>query len=267
MNPPDFMALAHRFNQPGIQALALMGSYARNAAGRFSDIDLVRYTRTEEAELPGSGSHLIDGRLVVVSQVTPKQVEESFMQPEIAVEAIAGLRQAQPLLDREGIFAAIQQRAWAFRWDETMQAKANRWASRQMVGWIEEVHKGLEGLRSNDIGRLLHARFGCSWGLTRVMCVQRGVLLSGDNALYHQVIAAVGPDTDWARLCQTAFGIEQSGQRLSLREEVIAGLRLYSLTAQMLEDILEEGDASLVMETAALINQTLEGEFTNDANL
>jgi hypothetical protein len=64
-----------------------------------------------------------------------------------------------------------------------MQARANQQASAMLVGWFEEVHKGLAGLQQNDIGRLLNARHGLSWGLGRVMKVQRGILMSGDNAV------------------------------------------------------------------------------------
>jgi hypothetical protein len=54
---------------------------------------------------------------------------------------------------------------------------------------------------------MLHARFGCSWGLTRVMCVQRGVLLTGDNALFDEVGSALGQDSAWTQKCHLAFGI------------------------------------------------------------
>ena len=133
-----------------------------------------------------------------------------------------------------------------------MQNKADQWASSQMVGWIEEVHKGLEGLRSSDTGRLLHARFGCSWGLARVMCVWRGVLLSGDNALYEEVTAAVGRNSEWSHLCRTVWGIGPDPS--TLHDEVKAGLQLYNLTATMLSKILLAEDQPLIHDTIALIN-------------
>jgi hypothetical protein len=234
-----------------------MGSHARGEPGPFSDVDLVRFLRSDGTELPGSGSYLIDSRLVVVSDVTPTQVQASFTEPDIAVETIQGLRSGRSLIDRYNKFSAIQQRAHEFQWDDAMQAKANRWASRQMVGWIEEVHKGLEGLRSGDIGRLLHARFGASWGLARVMCVQRGVLLSGDNALLKEVSTAVGDDSEWTRLSRLAFGIGSAGSAVSLHEAVLAGLQLYIVTAEMLKDVLQPQDAPPVLETSEQIKRSL----------
>ncbi len=251
----DFEALAAQFNHPDTRSVVLMGSHARGTAGPYSDVDLIRFTKDDKTVLPGSGSHLINGRLVVVSDVTPTQLEAAFEQPERVVESIQGLRTGRALLDPHHTFSAIQQRAHSFRWDDEMQAKANRWASRQMVGWIEEVHKGLEGLRRNDTGRLLSARFGCSWGLTRVMCVQRGVLLSGDNALFEEVIEAVGHDTQWSQFCRTVFAA--GPKPVTLRQQVSAGLQLYNLTAEMLAGILLPEDQPLIFATMPLIKRAM----------
>src|SRR5262249_32697843 len=156
----------------------------------FSDIDIVRFTNG--SELPGAGSHFMDRYLMVVSDVTAEHVERWFSDPEAATDSIMGVRSAQVLLDRDGYFAGIQTRARAFAWDQTMQTSANQQASAMLVGWIEEVHKGLAGLQQNDIGRLLNARHGLSWGLGRVMKVQRGILMSGDNAFYDELAQEMG---------------------------------------------------------------------------
>lgn len=250
----EFYKLAERFDLPEVAAVALMGSFARDEAGPFSDVDLVRFTFEDIDALPGNGSYLINGRLVVVSQITPKQVERGFTEPETAVEVIAGLRNGRGLIDKVGMFAAIQARARSFHWDDTLQRKANLWASKQMVGWIEEVHKGLEGIRRGDVGRLLNARFGCSWGLTRVMCVQRGVLLAGDNTLLAQVTHVMGSNSRWSQLCRQAFGI---GQAYTLEEEVAAGLKLYVETAVHLQDHFHTAHAPLIQAAVERIEANI----------
>jgi hypothetical protein len=171
------------------------------------------------------------------------------------VETIQGLRSGHALIDRDSFFRALQDRAIAFHWDEQMQTRANQWASSQLVGWIEEIYKGLEGLRSGDTGRLLHARFGCSWGLARVMCVQRGILISGDNALFEEVITGVGYDSAWAHLLRSVYGA--GSEPSMLKDQVRAGLQLYSLTATMLADIVLEKDQVLVTNMVSLINEAL----------
>lgn len=250
--PPNFEALAQRFNGPGVRAIALLGSHARGDAGPYSDVDLQRFVDEAPGELPPGGSHLIDGNLVVVGTVSPAEVDAWFSEPQHVTNMVAGLRHAQALLDRDGAFAQIQARAHAFTWDSAMQAKADAYASEQMVGWIEEVHKALQGLLFDDMGRLLLGRFGLSWGVLGIVKVQRGVLLTTENELLTRVIESVGVHTEWARLCRTAFGLHDASQSPpSVYDEVRAGLRLYVETATLLVNVIQA-------EHAPLINQTVE---------
>ena len=249
-NAPDFNSLAQQFIHPDVHAIALMGSFARGDAGAHSDVDLVRFTANHTPPLPDNGSHLINGRLVVVSQVTENDVAQWFSQPEIAVDVVAGVRQAQALVDSTHYFEAIQKRAHQFVWDDAMQQKANLWASEAMVGWIEEVHKGLEGLHRNDVGRLLNAKHGLTWGMARVLIVQRGILLPGDNAFYAQLLNDMGQDSSWVKWWQIAFGL---GPPTTLQEQIIAGLRVYLQTAVLLQDILQPNDKSLIQQTTQRI--------------
>ena len=250
-NAPDFNSLAQQFIHPDVHAIALMGSFARGEAGLHSDIDLVRFTSNHTPPLPDNGSHLINGRLVVVSQVTENDVEQWFSEPEIAIDVMAGVRQAQALVDPHHYFEAIQKRGNQFVWDDTMQQKANRWASQAMVGWIEEVHKGLEGLHRNDVGRLLNAKHGLTWGMARVLIVQRGILLQGDNAFYAQLLADVGENSTWAKWWQIAFGINEP---TTLHEQIVAGLKVYLETAVLLEDALQPNDKPLIQQTTQRIS-------------
>ena len=201
---PDFGALSTHFRARDVVAVALTGSYARGDAGRFSDVDLVRFY-AEGVGNGGAETHFIDGFFIVVSDVRPAQVAEWFYKPDQASATIAGLRSARPLWDPQAFFTNIQYKARVFSWDAEMQARADAWASSQMVGWIEEAQKGLAGLRSSHEGRLLNARFGLSWGLVNVMRVQRGVLISGDNGTYPEVIQNIGPGSRWAALSRLAF--------------------------------------------------------------
>jgi hypothetical protein len=247
-----------RFAPDEAAGVLLAGSRARGSAGPFSDVDWVRLSSNDEP-LPGDGSYLIDGRLIIVSTLRPSLIETIFTEPKAACDYIMGLRSAQVLLDRDGQLARLQRRARDFVWDSEMQAKANQWAAEEMVGIIEEAHKGLEGLRRNDIGRMINARYGLSWMLSNIMKVQRGVLLSGDNGIWHEVNRAVGETTLWVRLRHTAFGIEGvTGQPPTLRDQIIAGLHLYVLTAEQLDGTLPSQEGELVRATVARIQEELE---------
>lgn len=246
-----------QWDSPRPQAIALLGSYARGDAGPFSDVDLL-FLMAADAPPPTRTSFLVADRLVTVNAVRPDQIDGWFTEPEQAVNGVAALRDGIALQDPHGLFAPIQRRAHAFRWTAEMQAKADRFASRELVGLIEEAHKGLEGLRRNDIGRLLNARFGLSWLLARVVRVQRGILGNSDNSFYDDVCASLGQESRWSRLLATAFGIATADSPSpSLHEEVVAGLQLYCETARLLAATLQADDRPLIDATVRRIETEL----------
>jgi hypothetical protein len=155
----------------------------------------------------------------------------------MATTVIQGLRDGRIVFDPDGSFAAVQERAGRFTWDEAMRRKAAVWISGQLVGWAEEALKGLEGLARDDSARLLQARHGLSWGMNRVMQVHLGVLVSGDNGFLTEVGHAAGEDSIWTGLRNRAFGITCE----ILGEQVQAGLELYVETVRLVAaDILPE---------------------------
>jgi hypothetical protein len=206
-------------------------------------------------------THLIDQMFVVTSDVTPSQVNKWFVHPDKASSCIAGVRTARPLWDPSSHFAEIQARARSFVWDESMQAKANAWASEQMVGWIEEAQKGLEGIRRHDTGRMLNARHGLSWDLTNVLRVQRGILIASDNTTYSEVAESLGLDSPWVKLSRMVFRIAEG---LTLEDQVSAGLQLYVLTVDLLETAIRQEDKPLLREIVQRIESELK-EVSNKA--
>lgn len=249
--------LVRRFAGEGVQALALFGSHARGDAGPWSDVDVVRFLAAN-APAWEVETHLLADRLVVVSSVTPAAVESWFTAPEEATHAIVGLRQAQALFDPAGVFAALQARAHAFTWDAAMQTRADQWAGRQMVGWIEEAHKGLEGLRRGDVGRLLQARHGLSWGMLRVLIVQHGIVLASENDLLAALATAMAREDALLDLLTAAFGMAGvDGTPPSLRAQVIAGLQVYVQIAEHLAPHLAPDAAALIMHVAEHIRTSI----------
>ena len=262
--PIDLVATVEQFDGPAVVAFAVMGSYARGEAGGHSDVDLVRFLEgSSPADLPPAGSYLethgAGETLLVVSDVDPNAVEACFSDPESITTYLAGLRSARPVLDRKGYLARVQQRALDFSWTEELIASRVAAAARAMVGWIEEAHKGLQGLARGHVGRLLNARFGLSWGLTRVVKLHRGILLSGDNGTYDETAQVMGRDSEWCRLRDSAFGIGPEDGLPGLGEQVRAGLSLYLLTAALFEEepAPPEVEMALIRRTCALIERSL----------
>lgn len=257
LSSSDIDELIRRFDQPDVvQALILTGSYARNEAGPHSDIDLVRFV-VAGTQVTDDGTHLFHNRaLITVSTYSPTEYERWFTAPHEATQWIAGIRVARVLLDRERFFTdGLQLRARNFVWDAAMQARANVDATRRMAGWCEEANKGLEGLRrGNDIGRLLNACHGLTWGLSEIIQIQRGVLVSSDNNAFHEIELALVGDERLIELRRMAFGLTSVGE---LRERVTAGLQLFALLAEQMDGVWQGSDAETVRYTAAQIRHSV----------
>ena len=235
-----------------------MGSHARGTNQRYSDIDLARFTNAHGHGRRQAFQGLIGDQLVIVNDLGDAAVADIFTQPEVASSYLAGIRHGRALRDRQGVFAAIQARAQAFIWDATMQTKANAWASAELMGWGEDMRKGLAGLVANDTGMLLNARFASSWGLSRIMQVQRGVLLASGNDFFAAVNSAMGLDSVWVRLRQLVFAVTTiQGAPPSLRTQVLAGLLLYRETAHCFQAIVCQEDKAVIGQTVQLIEAAL----------
>ncbi|CAF0793001.1 unnamed protein product [Adineta ricciae] len=250
----DIDELIHRFDQSDVvQALILMGSYARNEAGPCSDIDLVRFV-VKGAKLSNDGTHLFQNRtLITLCTVDENDYEQWFTDPYEATKWIAGLRIARALVNRNGFFTnGLQTRAHDFVWSDEMQSRANVEASRRMVGWCEEANKGLEGLRrSNDNGRLLNACHGLSWGLSEVIQIHRGILVSSDNNAFNEIELALGDNERMIDLRRVTFGI--TGIK-TLRQRVLAGLQFFVLLAEQMFDVWQGTDREIIQHTVEKIH-------------
>lgn len=254
----DLEQLIQRFDQhDAVQALVLVGSYARNDAGPYSDIDLVRFVHSGR-KCTDDGTHLDrNNRLINISSVEPEEYEKWFVEPYQATKWIAGLRIARVLIDRDGFFVCgLQERARNFIWTSTIQSRASIDACQRMIGWTEEVHKGLEGLhRGNDYGRLLHAIHGLSWGLSEVLQIQHGVLISSDNSLFEQIELTLGEEKNMIKLRRITFGIDGC---YTLGERVRAGLEFYILLYEQMKIIWQEYDIRTIEQTVEQIREFLE---------
>lgn len=241
-------------DKQGIEAIALMGSYSRGEAETYSDIDIVCLLPTGMNKRPGS-IDIIEDKYVVTSYVTIDEVEKWFVDPKLATEYILGLQKAKPLFDPNGTLAKLKLRACQFEWTEKLQAKANKMVSQELVGWMEEVHKALQGLLSNDVGRMLNGLFGLTFGIFGVVRVYKGILLDGENSIYSKIVASYGPDSRFAQLSSKAFGV---GPTESIQERVVAGLLLFDTVTDEVMELLEDKDKAAVTLAKREIHHELE---------
>jgi hypothetical protein len=236
--------------------IALGGSYARGQAHAYSDVDILHLVTT----LPPENKRYIlkyqSGPLISVSAKTVAAEREKLSQPEKAIWAVPGLRQLRILLDNDGSLAQLQQEARAFTW-EPLQAAADEYASRLVVGNAEEAHKVLGGLVTRDESAALHAVLGLYLGMAQAFSVQRGILIHTENAYFRLVQDVAGRDSAWTRYFRLAVGLDAGPPEQPPAEaRGIAALQLYRETARMLRSILQREHAEVVDGTLALIEQS-----------
>lgn len=260
----DIDKLIQRFDKPDVvQALILTGSYARNEAGPNSDIDLVRFV-IAGTKLSDDGTYLNENKVLVnLLTVEPDDYEKWFTEPSQVTKWIAGIRIARALVDRENFFTdGLQVRAQNFTWDISMQISANIEASHRMVGWCEEANKGLEGLqRHDDTGRLLNACYGLSWGLSDVIQIQRGLLITSDNNAFIEVESVLDDNTEMIKLRRIVYG---TIEHYTLRQRVIAGLQLFVLLAEQMSNIWQATDAPIIEHTVDKIRHFYPSLFSEN---
>ena len=220
-------------------SIVLVGGWARAQVQKHSDIDILRLYPNEVKEK--NEFKQLQGEYFSISNISKNEIEAWFSEAQIAVDVIEGLKAAIILKDENDFFASIQNRAKTFVWNPALQKKADIWASKALKGWVEEANKGLNGLLLNDIGRLLQARYGLSWGLSKVVQVSKGILVSGDNASFDEINQAMKEHRNWVELRKKSFGISNN-----LNDAVVAGLLLFVETADLLEPTLRKEDQSTI---------------------
>ncbi len=220
-------------------AIALAGSYARGDATRWSDVDIIRYATAMPATSEERYTLAIrDGRLVSISTTTIAAKQAEMTQPEMAIFAVPGLRQARILHDPSGALAALHQQALDFTW-EPLRAAASAWASEMVMGQAEEAHKLLGALSRHHESAVLYAAHGAVLGLTRAVAVGQGVLIESENSYYRQVWETAGLDSAWTRYHRIAAGFVADARHETPVDAIgSAALHLYRETAHLLRPML-----------------------------
>ena len=259
--PDEFLAkIVAELDEDKVTAIILHGSYVRGeAVPPYSDIDLVRIT--QENLLSGSYEEkqflYREGYLLSVSSRPLSVYRQRFIQPERAIFAIPGVREACILLDKQGEFHKFQQEAWQWTW-EPLQTAADAYASQLLVEQTEIALKLLRALALHDSLALSEMITELFVAVTDAVAVQRGVLVRSGNTYFHQVQEAVGQQSDWVRYHTCIAGA--GTHALSLREQGQQMLHLYQETAQLLRKAINPGHWDVIKQTLSTLKQHLSDE-------
>ena len=255
--PDSFLqSLVARLEDENTVGVSMAGSHARAQGGRYSDVDIQHYVR-KIPDNPAEAYFLrfMDGYLVSVSMTTLEEEGANLRTPKKAIWAVPGLRQARILLDKEGSLAALKELAEKFTW-QPLQAAADAFASWNLSGCAEEIHKIVDGLTKKDESKTLYAIWGLTRELAVTLLVQRGILIQSENDFIDLAQVTAGRTSGWTCQFRRAIGLDPSpAGELAFIGYGIAGLRLYCETASLLQEILLPEDAAVINRTLEIISE------------
>jgi hypothetical protein len=209
-----------------IIGIILGGSYARNEATPYSDVDLACFV--PDLVKPLSKRFIYrDGRLVSIGSRTIAGTHSELARPERAIFIVSGFRRV--LLDKDGSVSRLMREIETFEW-EPLQRAADNYASFGMMNYAEQVHKILSEIFKRDVLALSYATSKLLFSLTEAVAVQRGVLVKNDSTYYRQVQDTVGLDSAWTRYHRLATGVDL----VPIETRGIATLNLYREAVELL---------------------------------
>ena len=233
--------------------ICLMGSYSRNEAGKFSDIDIVCFSK---GKIRDTEVLMITGKYLAISYVQDNEVEDWFTKPELITEVLYGLTKLIPIWDTKNYLENLKKKAISFEWNNELQVKINEYVNRELTLLIEEVNKGIQGLFSKDNGRLLNSIFGLSHLLFKIICVQKKVFIKSDNTKYEQVLSIYEQYPQTVELMKKVFGEIP----IKLENRVEAGLRLFKIISTEFKEEMDIKTLKMIRETNTSINWIIENK-------
>lgn len=245
--------LVEEFKDENTIGFLLTGSVARGDATRFSDIDLLKFAADES--LQTEENYVLkyrENRLISLSTTTIKEKLNEIKKPETAIWAIPGLRQAKILLDKGGLLAGLQKTAKDFEWI-SLQKAADEFASVNLMGYAEEVHKILGALKLKDESAVLCGTIGLLLGLTKIVAVRHGLLIESENSFFRQVQNEIGEDSEWSFQHKIACGFEQNS---TVGIRAVASLRLYVETEKVVRNVIKPVHSEVINKTVEILNNS-----------
>ena len=121
------------------------------------------------------------------------------------------------------------------------------------MGNAEEVHKILSGLIRGHESTVLYAGWGLVKNMLETFAVQRGILIVSENRYFDLIQDSAGRDSEWTRAFRTAWGLEPGV--CDYRSRGAGALSLYSLSAEMFDELIPEKHQAVVNKTLQLIKE------------
>lgn len=247
--------LVQELGHEDIVGITLGGSYARDAATPYSDIDLACFWR-EGLRPPPKRFLYRRGKLVSVKMTSVAEMRGMLARPQAAMLFASGKHRV--LLDKDGSVPRLLQEIAKFRW-ETVQTQAHESLSIWMMLRAEEVHKLLADFqRANEPG-IVYAIAKIISELTSLVAMRYGLLITSDSTYYQQVEEAAGYDSAWTHYHRVAVGLAPGPEGITpIRARGIAALHFYRETLTILRPVMNGKHLAVVEQALEIVRDAVD---------
>jgi hypothetical protein len=253
LSGPFLQSALGKIDSPDVIGVGIVGSYAREQAGRYSDVDFdIFVNQLPDHRYDRYTLHYWENKLISLKYTLLEDERAALRDPRRAIWAVPGLRGMKILLDKDGSMSALQGAAREFEW-APLQPAADEFAAEEVMGNAEEVHKILNGLAREHESAVLYATWGLVKNMLEAVAVQRGIMIISENHYFDLIQDSVGRDSDWTRTFRTAWGLGPGGSHFQVRGG--AALALYRLTATMFDEFVPDRHRAVVNKTRQLIEE------------
>src|SRR5947208_11113228 len=249
-----FDDLVAELDSDEIVGIILGGSYARNEATPFSDVDIACFVPDSLKPTPKRFIYR-DGRLLSIGTKTVADIRSELARAERAIFIVSGFRRV--LLDKDGSVGRLIREIETFDW-EPLKRAADSYANFGMMIYAEHVHKILSEIFKRDDLALSYATSKLLSCLTEAVAVQRGVLIKNDSTYFRQVQEAIGLDSAWTRYHRLASGVDVvAADDKPVRTRGIAALNLYRETFALLRPTMHSDHLEVAEQAIRVIDEAL----------
>lgn len=213
-----------------IPEIILTGSYARGDYKQFSDIDLTCFLKPSfnYKENP-SILFYQDNILYSITKTSLESWKEAINDPKTYYYLIHPIKEAIVIKDEFGKFQEFKNSL-----DEVIgkkiHEKRTKYINENIIGYLEEVHKIMNGLKSKNELLLNYAIIGLILGLANILTVHFEVFMKTENELFQKIQEVTGMDSNCAREFRKTLGI---GQQITTIQRAESALKLYLETIKL----------------------------------
>ncbi|MBN2794031.1 MAG: nucleotidyltransferase domain-containing protein [Clostridia bacterium] len=221
-------------------ALAITGSYAINEQKKLSDIDLLFITSE-----PREGMiKIYNGHYFSISFKTPEMLLSYKKNVNELMYAVETFKRMKILYDPEHLLSKLKEDMEAFQWTSVLKEHSKHKAKEELIGFLEEVQKSVEGLKSNHVGKMLNGIYGLTYGMFYVIRLRDQICTGSDNEFYDAVVNQLEDKDPIRELAPIAFGLTQS----TLHDRIDAGLEIFIHVSNSLMDFYAHEEKDYMMK-------------------